>query len=147
MNSREPSLDPLSETTTCAKPGSARTSLSAKTESSAVAIFSRSFQQTTTTSTRLIASRPAGSRRVAAARGRERVAVLQIRPDEAVEIALEDGLCAPGLDVGSHVLHQLVRVQHVVANLRAPLVRHPFAAQLGQLRFLLLTRALHELGA
>ncbi len=50
MNSREPSLEPLSDTTTLANAGSSFTSLSANTESSAVAIFSLSFQQTTMTS-------------------------------------------------------------------------------------------------
>src|ERR1700761_3815388 len=116
MNSREPSVDPLSAPTTVANDGSSRTSLSAKTESSAVAIFSRSFQQTTMTSTRLIAPRAVRSRRVAAAHRRERVAVLQVRPDEAVEVALEHRRRAAGLHVGAQVLDQLVRVQHVVAD-------------------------------
>src|SRR5579884_1885779 len=144
MNSREPSAEPLSETTTFANSGSAFTSLSANTESSAVAIFSLSFQQTTITSTRAIASR---LHRFAPGDRREGVAVLQVRPDEAVEVAFEHRLRAAGLDVRAQVLHHLVRVQDVVADLRAPLVRHPVAAQLVQLRLLLLARALHELRA
>src|ERR1700737_1509031 len=144
MNSREPSDEPLSETTTFANAGSSRTSRSANTESSAVAIFSLSFQQTTITSTLLTRS---PSRRVPAPHGREGVAVLQVGPDEAVEVAFEHRLRAAGLDVGAHVLHHLVRVQHVVADLRAPLVGHAVAAQLVELGFLLLTRALHQLRA
>src|SRR5947209_8390725 len=143
MNSREPSDEPLSDTTTCANPGSAFTSLSANTESSAAAILSLSFQQTTMTSTRLMTS----LRGVAAGGGGELVAVLQVGPDEAVEVALEHGLRAAGLDVRAQVFHHLVRVQHVVADLRAPLVRHAVAAQLVELRLLLLAGALHQLRA
>src|SRR3981081_1449262 len=121
MYSREPSTEPLSETTTFANSGSAFSSSRANTESRAVEIFSLSFQQTTTTSTR-------GMLGGAAARGRfGDVAVLQVRPDEAVEIAFQHRLRAAGLDVGAQVLHHLIRVQHAVADLRTPFVRHTAA--------------------
>ena len=41
----------------------------------------------------------------------------QVRVHEAVEPAVEDGLRVPDLEVGSVILHQLVRVQHVGADL------------------------------
>src|ERR1700681_431716 len=67
-------------------------------------------------------------RGVATAHRGEGVAVLQVRPDEAVQVAFEHRLRAAGLHVRAHVFDQLVRVQDVprdvaVLHLRALLLR------------------------
>src|SRR6185312_17335534 len=58
----------------------------------------------------------------------------QVGMNEAVETAVEDRLRVPHYEVGSMVLHQLVRVQHVRANLTPEpdvLRRAALAGQLG----------------
>ena len=67
----------------------------------------------------------------------------QIRLDKAVEVAVQDPLDVPDLVLGAVILHQLVRVDDVAADLHSP--RSPCsraAALLGHLRIpLLLERA------
>src|SRR5271165_2758780 len=126
MSSREPSVEPLSETTTLAKSGSSRTSESAKTESRAAPIRSALFQQTRMTSTVAILCRSAqGS------------PLLQVRPDERVDLTAQDGVNVPGFDVRPQIFYQRVGLQHVRAYLRAPFVCLAFAPQLGELRIAL----------
>ena len=61
--------------------------------------------------------------------------------DELVEVAVEDALRVPHLDVGAVVLDELVRVQHVAADLAAEAGVLGGAALLRQLRLALLLLA------
>ena len=48
----------------------------------------------------------------------------QIRSDERLQVAAKHRLCVCCLDPGAHIFHHLVRMQHVIAYLLAPLRLH-----------------------
>ena len=80
-------------------------------------------------------SRHSGGRRNIAIRLRRarRAAPLQVGLHERIEVAVEHALDVAGLVLGPQVLHHLVRLQHVAADLAAeadPLLLAPDAGQL-----------------
>ena len=44
----------------------------------------------------------------------------QVTVDEGVEVAVEDTLDVSHLDVGAKILHHLIRLHHIAADLAAP---------------------------
>jgi len=67
----------------------------------------------------------------------------KVRPHKSTEIAIEHTLNVGSLDTSACVLDELIRVQHVVADLLAPLSLHALATKLRllSLKLLLLKRS------
>src|SRR5438105_13658630 len=82
-------------------------------------------------STAQVRVKPASNRKGELLPARTVVAQAPAQPafDEWVQLTIQDCLGVADLDTGAHVLHLLVGLQHVVADLRAELGRHHISAQ------------------
>src|SRR6266545_4485591 len=94
------------------------------------------------TEARTVACRETGTSELAVGRGRE----VEVLPDEGIDVAVQHAVRVPDLVVRPVVLHPLVRVQEVAADLRAPFGRLLLAALLGELLRLLQLLALQQAG-
>src|SRR5947209_10834090 len=68
----------------------------------------------------------------------------QVLPDEPIQVAIEDALCVSDFKVGPEVLHKLIGMEDIAANLAAEAGRDDCSAFLRQLLLPLLLEPLRE---